>query len=255
MNEIEELIEKYDRILNNSKQNMLDDPFTRGEDSGTSRVSYEILSDLEQVKSSLPTTEITELQAWKKIAEVTDTDEPTFNPADFYHDMRILFKNADLSVPIRGDKTLYDNGYRIVHKSSLPTQQDKVVVKQYIADWYEENKGDLTQGIFDLTKRALETGSRNERTEMQNLLYDGDVDLVELFYRMKDGYTVKKEQMYWIYDPIADQYLGYDRAEGKVWWLMKQNDGAKAELTDAEITTISKQYKAFAVPVEEEGSQ
>ncbi len=54
MEKIEELIEKYDRIFENSKPNILDDPFSRGEDAGSGRVSHEIVEDLKQLKSSLP---------------------------------------------------------------------------------------------------------------------------------------------------------------------------------------------------------
>lgn len=45
----QELIEKYKILESNSRSNCLDDSFSRGEDSGTSRCCFEIISDLEQL--------------------------------------------------------------------------------------------------------------------------------------------------------------------------------------------------------------
>ncbi|WP_207695533.1 hypothetical protein DOK67_0000162 [Enterococcus sp. DIV0212c] len=147
-----------------------------------------LLGYLEQLKSSLSTAEITELQAWKKIAETTDTDEPTFNPADFYHDMRILFKHADLNVPVRGDKTLYDNGYRIVHKSSLPTQQDKVVVPEFVADYLDKRKEQFPVGGLGVAIMHAIDGKESPK------LFNWMNQNTEIFSRAwLDGYTVGKK--------------------------------------------------------------
>ncbi|WP_430597328.1 DUF1642 domain-containing protein [Enterococcus sp. AZ177] len=133
------------------------------------------------------------------------------------------------------------------YKSSLPTQQDKVVVPEFVAEYLEMRKDQFQIGGLGVA--IMHVFDAKESPKLFNWMNNN----VEIFARAwLDGYTVEKEQLYWIYDPIADQYLGYDRAEGKVWWLLKQNDGARAELTDEEITKVGEQYRAFAVPVEEE---
>ncbi|MBO0445579.1 DUF1642 domain-containing protein [Enterococcus ureilyticus] len=135
-------------------------------------------------------------------------------------------------------------------KSSLPTQKDKVVVPELIHKWIKHVKG-LKWGLADLLNPSVSNSylARDAKEWLEK-----DKIHAEILARawLEDDYTMEKEPLYWIYDSIADQYLGYDRAEEKVWWLLKQNDGARAELTDAEITKVGEQYRAFAVPVEED---
>lgn len=147
------------------------------------------------IKQSLPTEqEITELQAWEKIAEVTKSSESTFNPASFYWDMRTLFKNATFPVQIRSDKTLYDNGYRIVHISSLPPERKPVVVDSFIAEWYEPRKYNILSYLLELaTKEKDPVFSKWYRScegKHNNPMANADELLAEMHIH---GYTVKKE--------------------------------------------------------------
>jgi hypothetical protein len=190
---IEELIEKYTNIFNQSKPNMLDDPFSQGEDAGSGRVSHEIVEDLKQLKSSLPKpVEVPELQFPQSVVDWLET----------------------------------------------PAKCDRDELLSYIM-WYYWNE----DSAYDDTISS----------EVGKYLVESLSNVVKLLRAVEgEPYTVIKEPLYWIYDPIADQYLGYDRVREKVWWLKKRSSGARAELADAEITKIGEQYRTFAVPVEEE---
>ncbi|MBO0438942.1 DUF1642 domain-containing protein [Candidatus Enterococcus ikei] len=196
-------------------------------------------------KFGLNNSKITELQAWKKIAETTDTDEPTFNPADFYHDMRILFKHADLNVPVRGDKTLYDNGYRIVHKSSLPTKQDKVLVPEFVAEYLEMRKEQFPVGGLGVAIIYVLDGKGSP--ELFNWINSN----VEIFARAwLDGYTVEKEPLFTMPVPYTHN--------GNLHYCLKDNgeisfrQGNAYKFTQDQIDKYFPEIKAMAVPVEEE---
>ncbi|MEI5991416.1 hypothetical protein A5881_002951 [Enterococcus termitis] len=218
--------------------------------NGYNQASEKITGYLKELPIHQP--KITELQAWKKIAEMTDTDEPTFNPADFYHDMRILFKNADLSVPVRGDKTLYDNGYRIVHESSLPPQQDKVVVPEFVAEWIEHVKS-LHWGIVDLF--SPEASSHSVTPLVEEWITKENAE--RLARAWLDGYTVEKEQLYYVMlteNLILLENIGNKASSVKYDTGTKYHDeyAYKGKFTENEIKAIDERYWAFAVPVEED---
>lgn len=243
MGKIDELIAKYQSIEDNYESNLNLDYYERGVEAGKADLSWRVVEDLEQLKSSLPTTEITELQAWKKIAEMTDTDEPKFNPADFYHDMRILFNNAKFDVPVRGDKTLYDNGYRIVHKSSLPTQRDKVVVPPYVDDFL--SVGNKAQKLACLVscKYSILTCDMDE-SELKQWLREISMD--DLF-SIANGYTVEKEPLFIMPVPCMRDVLHYClKDNGEISF----RQGNAYKFTQDQIDKYFPEIKTMAVPVE-----
>lgn len=264
---IDELINEYKKQIENNMKYIKGEWACEADRISEMKVAVDVLrkvvKDLQLLKSSLPTTEFTELQAWKKIAEVTDTDEPKFNPADFYHDIRILFKNANFSVPIRGDKTLYDNGYRIVHESSLPIQQDKVVVPRFVAEYLEMRKEQFPVGGLGVAIIHVFDGKGSP--ELFNWMNSN----TEVFARAwLDGCTVEKEQMYEVRLPYEQwdedsaevktevAILAYDNTSDETKFVSSGtkffSNNHKTKLSEERIKLIDDRYWTFAVPVEEE---
>ncbi|WP_348922050.1 DUF3850 domain-containing protein [Enterococcus rotai] len=75
-------------------------------------------------------------------------------------------------------------------KSSLPTRQDKVEVPEFVAEWYELNKADLSENIFLAIKRALD--SNEPFYQYYDWLKTPSNKPIETLISMKDGYTVGK---------------------------------------------------------------
>ncbi|MGM0143743.1 hypothetical protein IGJ94_000270 [Enterococcus sp. AZ153] len=76
------------------------------------------------------------------------------------------------------------------------------------------------------------------------------------YIRMKDGYEVQKEPLYYVYFPEITVSAGIEEA-----YLMKTRNGVELadnndfddmKFTEREIKAIDERYWAFAVPVEEE---
>ena len=76
------------------------------------------------------------------------------------------------------------------------------------------------------------------------------------YIRMKDGYEVQKEPLYYVYFPGITVSAGIEEA-----YLMKTRNGVELadnndfddmKFTEREIKAIDERYWAFAVPAEEE---
>ena len=134
-----------------------------------------------------------------------------------------------------------------------------VEVPEFVAEWYEEHKDDLEQAIFDLHV-GLYKKSINERTGFEEWAVFSKNKPIEILIKMKDGYTVVKEQLYYVMLPeeITDSYNVYglkrrDYGSINVGLFDRRDIGKckKSQLTEAEIKAIDERYWAFAVPVEE----
>ena len=195
MGKIEKLIEKYKNIEKTNGYDPMESAFERGECAGESRVAFEIVEDLQQLKSS------------------------------------------------------------------LPTQQDKVVVPEFVAKWYVAliKKGWSHVKIVRNSFHEIEMGYVCYTSSVDEWLENEDNQ--ELLIRMKDGYTVEKEPLYYVKLPEknTDSY--------NVYGLKKYSDGRiniavydradigksmNSKLTEKEIKSVDEKYWAFAVPVEEE---
>lgn len=144
-----------------------------------------------------------------------------------------------------------------------------VEVPKFVAEWYEEHKDDLFYSIGEACIESRASYDEYEKTT-GNEFYDwlmnvgGKEDKVEsipLLIRMKDGYTVAKEPLYYVMLPeeITDSYNVYglkrrDYGSINVGLFDRRDIGKckKSQLTEAEIKAIDKRYMAFAVPVEGE---
>lgn len=147
-------------------------------------------------------------------------------------------------------------GITVMKKLDEP---QKPVVLQFVADWFEDNKDALDLAIF-MAIRELDDEEWPHKTDFENWLDVAKNKPIETLIRMKDGYEVEKEPLYYVYFPeiIASPEMFFPDIEGA--YLMKSDDGIELadnndfedmKFTEAEIKAIDERYWAFAVPVEE----
>lgn len=86
-------------------------------------------------------------------------------------------------------------------------EPQKVVVPQFVADWYEEYKDNLEYNIWDWMKYNLEPKKR-ENVIFSRWLGKTANNPVETLVKMKlYGYTVEKEPKYTVKIKSVNQYL------------------------------------------------
>lgn len=168
---------------------------------------------------------ITDEQAWNKIAEA-------------YPDSPQSLRN-----------TLDNAVFGKARKSQKP------VVPKFVSEWFEDNKDVLDLAIF-MAIRELDDEEWPHKKDFENWLDVVENKPIETLIRMKDGYEIEKEPLYYVKLPVA--YLNHCDLET---YLMKgdcgnitiadNNDFDDMKFTESEIKAIDERYWAFAVPVEE----
>jgi hypothetical protein len=89
----------------------------------------------------------------------------------------------------------YKDGYEQGKVEGL-VEREKPVVRQFVADWYEEHKDDLEFNIWDWIKYTQEEEKIQNR-QFTEWLGESENDPVETLVKMKlFGYTVEKEKRY-----------------------------------------------------------
>ena len=151
-------------------------------------------------------------------------------------------------------------GILVIKKLDEP---QKPVVPKFVAEWFEDNKDALDLAIF-MAIRELDDEEWPHKTDFENWLDVAKNKPIETLIRMKDGYEVEKEPLYYVYFPeiIASPEMFFPDIEGA--YLMKSDDGIELadnndfedmKFTEREIKAIDERYWAFAVPVEQEEAE
>lgn len=135
----------------------------------------------------------------------------------------------------------------------------KVVVPQFVAEWYEDNKDNFEMNIFELCVefRNCRLDNPKLRVWFQNTLNKGIQTLVNMH---QFGYEVEKEKLYTVEIPNPNSkgtnkiYLCKDDTTGKVY-LCKGNfnpsKNRNLRLTESEIKEDFEWAWQFAKEVEE----
>lgn len=140
--------------------------------------------------------------------------------------------------------TIYTN---IIDDLNQLDEPQKPVVPKFVADWFEDNKRDLDNAIFGYIVFWEE---RDTDSVLYQWFAKSKNKPIETLIRMKDGYEVEKEPLYYVKIPS----LAYDMflvkgEDGEL--IVFQNTSCGTKFTEAEIKAIDERYWAFAVPVEE----
>ncbi|EIO0156859.1 DUF1642 domain-containing protein [Listeria monocytogenes] len=128
-------------------------------------------------------------------------------------------------------------------------EQERIVVPQCVADWYEKYKCALEYSIW---KYIYEWADQDYESDFYSFMNHACNNPIETLIKMKYGYEVEKEPLYWV-----------QLIEGASGYLNVRNDGIqfinssgqtaelKTRFTEAEIKAMNKggAYWQFAVPV------
>lgn len=156
---------------------------------------------------------------------------------------------------------------QVVHMVNTVLKLDepqKPVVPKFVAEWFEDNKHALDLAIF--TKiRELDGKRYPHETDFENWLDNAENNPIENLIRMKDGYEVEKEPLYYVRLPyeVWDEeaaelkpeylYLHYEITsdETRMFPTKEPRKGFVAKLDELTIKSADERYWPFAMPVEE----
>lgn len=156
----------------------------------------------------------------------------------------------------RSKDTDYDRGRRNAYAEVETWIEDldkvqKVVVKEFVAEWFEEHKNSLNDSLWDLTIQTNENSQNKDKklTAFEKWFINFEYSY-EYLIRMKNGYEVEKEPLYQIQFPGTSWGAYLTKADNGDLVIF-QNTTSGSAFTETEIKTIDERYWAFAVPVEE----
>ncbi|EJT8451520.1 DUF1642 domain-containing protein [Listeria monocytogenes] len=128
-------------------------------------------------------------------------------------------------------------------KSKVP------VVPQFVADWYEKHKYRLEYSIWEY---IYDWDDQDRESDFYDFMDDDNLKPIETLIKMRNGYEVEKEPLYYV--QLIKRVFGYlnVRSDGcKSLNDSVQNDIFKTQFTEADIKAMDERYWQFAVPVEE----
>ncbi|WP_270782680.1 DUF1642 domain-containing protein [Enterococcus lactis] len=134
-------------------------------------------------------------------------------------------------------------------------EPQKPVVPKFVAEWFEDNKHALDLTIF-IAIRGLNDEEWPHKTDFENWLDVSKNKPIETLIRMKDGYEVEKEPLYYVaFDILQEQKFLVKNIKTKLFYLSNNENVIgnyeQVSFTEQEIKAIDERYWAFAVPVEE----
>lgn len=90
------------------------------------------------------------------------------------------------------------------------TKYNKVVVQEFVAEWYEKHKDDLDMALHILASG----GMANDYPNMDDWYFQ-TTDAFEKIIKMKlFGYEVKKEKRYYLKNKLTTSYLALESDTG-----------------------------------------
>lgn len=111
-------------------------------------------------------------------------------------------------------------GQQLKDADKVRQELNKPVVKQFVADWYEEHKEELEFNIWDWIKYTQEEEKIKNR-QFTEWLAECENDPVETLIKMKlFGYEVKKERRYTVKMRTTKQPLFYNSLEKRLFFSL-----------------------------------
>ncbi|EAE9599749.1 DUF1642 domain-containing protein [Listeria monocytogenes] len=155
--------------------------------------------------------------------------------------------------------TNHDISYQIVYfggekkiwfaERELLSPAPVLKVPQCVADWYEKYKCALEYSIW---KYIYEWADQDYESDFYSFMNHACNNPIETLIKMKYGYEVEKEPLYYV--QLITNSLGYlnVRNDGRRSLSDSvQNDIFKTQFTEAKIKEMDERYWQFAVPVED----
>lgn len=134
-----------------------------------------------------------------------------------------------------------------VERIRMLDEPEKPIVKQFVADWFEDNKDDLEFAIWKLTIDSNSNYTKNKR-KMRHWIQHAPNKPYKTLIRMLEGYEIEKEPLFLMPVPYVPYPVHYCVDEdGKVSY----RQGNAQKFTQEELDKYFPEIKQFAVPVEE----
>lgn len=103
---------------------------------------------------------------------------------------------------------------------------EKPVVKQYVADWYEEHKDGFEVNLFNCIYEAVENYAGSSSNEFENWLMSKELEVIQTLVNMHQfGYEVEKEPRYAVSIKgikVDKGFLNYDKFSNT--WSFEDDD-------------------------------
>ena len=152
----------------------------------------------------------------------------------------------------QGKSSAYEVALKLVKKLRLDEPQ-KPIVPQFVAEWFEENKDNLEFAIWEL---CVDSYNAEAEPGIIDWIQCPENNPIETLIRMKDGYEVEKEPLYYVvFDILQEQKFLVKNIKTKLFYLSNNENVIgnyeQVSFTEQEIKAIDERYWAFAVPVEE----
>ncbi|UTG79878.1 DUF1642 domain-containing protein [Lactococcus lactis] len=111
---------------------------------------------------------------------------------------------------MRDERTTFDsNGMAVEPKLQ---QQALPVVPDFVAEWYEKKKNKLEIAVYSINT-SIDKKSFNDLTKIEKWFEGVENKPIETIFKMKDGYTVEKPQLFYLENKITGMYLSSDGKE------------------------------------------
>ncbi|HDT9434095.1 DUF1642 domain-containing protein [Listeria monocytogenes] len=153
--------------------------------------------------------------------------------------------------------TNHDISYQIVYfggekkiwfaERELLSPAPVLKVPQCVADWYEKYKCALEYSIW---KYIYEWADQDYGSDFYSFMNHACNNPIETLIKMKYGYEVEKEPLYYV--QLIPNYLGYLNVRNDGRRSLRdsvQNDIFKTQFTEGEMREMDERYWQFAVPV------
>lgn len=138
----------------------------------------------------------------------------------------------------------YDDGISVaIDIVEQLDEPQKPVVLNFVADWFEEHKGDLEYSIWELCVDSFNSTKKG----MHNWVQQPENNPIETLIRMLDGYEVEKEPLYIMPVPHLSFPVHYCVEDDHISF----RQGNAQKFTQAELDKYFPDIKQFAVSVEE----
>ncbi|HHJ5109152.1 TPA: DUF1642 domain-containing protein [Enterococcus faecium] len=146
--------------------------------------------------------------------------------------------------------TIYTN---IIDDLKQLDEPQKPVVPKVVANWFEDNKENLGYKLWQYIRKW---DQQDATDELQLWFEEISNNAIEALIRMKDGYEVEKEPLYYVvFDILQEQKFLVKNIKTKLFYLSNNENVIgnyeQVSFTEQEIKAIDERYWSFAVPVEE----
>ncbi|KSU14676.1 hypothetical protein LMG9449_2516 [Lactococcus lactis subsp. lactis] len=101
---------------------------------------------------------------------------------------------------------------QIIDLKSQLQQQALPVVPDFVAKWYEKKKNKLEIAVYSINT-SIDKKSFNDLTKIEKWFEGVENKPIETIFKMKDGYTVEKPQLFYLKNKITGMYLSSDGKE------------------------------------------